>query len=732
MSEFPFCKQLDAMDCGPACLQMIAQHYGRRYTLDSLRERSFLSREGVSLRGIKAAAMSIGMQARGVRATYDQLARASALPCIIHWKQRHFIVVYGVTENRVCVADPECGVLTYNKEEFLQGWLSNGNGTGIALLLDPTPEFFTQPEPARPAAGFRFLRPYLTPYRKQVVQLLIGLLAGSAIQLILPLLSQMLVDVGIGRQNVHFMYVVLAAQLMLFLSRTGIEFFRQRILLHVGTRINIALLSDFLLKLMKLPLGFFETKTLGDLLQRIDDHERIEDFLTTSTLSMLFSFVNLVIFSVVLAWYNLTIFGVFLLGSSLYLLWGSLFLQRRRTLDFKRFEQLSAHQGKLIEIITGICEIKLNTCEQQQQQAWAAIQKTLFNTNVAALTLSQFQEIGMVSIHQLQNIFITFLSVKAVIDGSMTLGMVLAVQYILGQLYGPIDHFIAFIQNAQDAKISLERIEEIHRQEEEDMPDDGNVESFSPPSLLCGNDASLAVSHVSFRYGSPHAPLVLEDVSLQIPAGKITAIVGSSGSGKTTLLKLLLGFYPPAHGSITVGERELADFSPRFWRSQCGTVMQDGFLFSDTIAHNIALGSEKIDPQRLRYAAEVASIDEFIASLPSGYDTHIGADGYQLSQGQKQRLLIARAVYKNPQYLFFDEATNALDAENERVIIEQLTRFFQGHTVVVVAHRLSTVKYADHIVVLERGHVREQGSHSELITRQGRYYQLVKNQLDGF
>jgi ATP-binding cassette subfamily B protein len=722
MAHFPFSKQFDAMDCGPACLQMIARHYGQSYPLDMLRERSFLTREGVSLRGVKAAAESIGLHAHGVRITFEQLARPAALPCIVYWQQRHFIVVYAIEAQTVSVADPACGLLTYSKAEFLQGWL-NGQSKGVALLLTPTWQFYGPHTEHRTRASFLTLWPYLKPYRGLFGQLGLGILAGSVIQLLLPFLAQILVDIGIGQQNLPVMYIVLAAQLTLFLSRTGIEWLRRWLLLHISTRINVALLADFLSKLLRLPLGFFETKTLGDLLQRIDDHARIEAFLTTAPLSLGMAGVTFIVFSIVLASYQFTIWLVFLAGSSLYILWNLLFLRRRRTLDFKRFLQLGEQQSKALEILTGIREIRVNTCEEQQLGHWAALQGQLFRTSLSALKLNQAQEIGAMCIDQLQNIILTFLAVKAVLDGRMTLGMVLAIQYILGQLYGPIAQIVELVHVVQDAKLSLERIREIHQQPDEDPPDAPKIQELP-------EQASLHLSEVSFRYGGPHAPLVLKNISLSLPVGKVTAIVGPSGSGKTTLLKLLLGFYPPTVGVIRLGEHDLKTIRSRTWRSQCGVVMQDGILFTDTIARNIALSSAEIDVDRLQEAAEVANIREFIEALPAGYETRIGEEGYQVSQGQKQRLLIARAVYKQPRYVFLDEATNALDAENERRILAQLNRFFEGHTVVIVAHRLSTVKRADQIVVIDQGQIAEIGTHESLTQQQGRYYYLIKEQLE--
>lgn len=724
--SFPVYKQLDTMDCGPTCLRMIARYYGKSYALQTLRERSFITRLGVSLLGISDAAETIGMRTLGARLTFEQLAHEVPLPCIVHWKQRHFVVVYNIKKDKVYVADPEHGLITYSRQEFFTNWLSTkreGENRGVALLLEPTPDFYTQDDESANKSGFTFLFAYLMPYKRHIVQLFLGMLTGSLLQLIFPFLTQSLVDVGITHQNLDFIYLVLIAQVVLALSRMSVNFIRGWILLHISTRINIAIISDFLIKLMKLPVGFFDTKMIGDLKQRIEDHHRIEAFLTSSTLSLLFSFVNLVVFGIVLAMYNRKILGIFLVGSLLYVTWITLFLRKRRELDFKRFAQLSENQSNLIQLISGMQEIKLNNCEKQKRWEWENIQAKLFHVNVKGLSLGQYQSVGAFSIHQSKNILITFLAAKAVMDGRMTLGMMLAVQYILGQLNSPIEQLIEFLHTAQDAKISLERLGEIHQQQDEESPEQAKI-------CLLPARKDMSVSQLAFQYAGPHSEYVLQDIELCIPAGNVTAIVGTSGSGKTTLMKLLLGFYAPTHGRICIGETNLKNVSERFWRSQCGAVMQDGFLFSDTIAKNIAVSDEVVDTEKLLYAVRVANIQAFIESLPLSYNTKIGAEGHGLSQGQKQRILIARAVYKDPEYLFFDEATNALDANNERVIMNNLEQFFKGRTVVVVAHRLSTVKHADQIVVLEKGRIIETGSHQELARLQGAYYHLVKNQLE--
>jgi ATP-binding cassette subfamily B protein len=723
---FPFIKQLDAMDCGPTSLAMIARYYGKAYSQQTLRDRSFITREGVSMLGTSDAAESIGMRTMGVRITFDQLASEVLLPCIAHWKQNHFIVVYKIKNNTVYVADPAHGLVKYTKEEFMTGWASTrkeGENQGLCLLVEPTPDFYKMEDENLNKSSFKFLFSYLRPYKKFLAQMMLGMVVGSLLQLIFPFLTQAVVDFGINNQDIGFITLILISQLALFAGRTSVEFIRSWILLHISTRVNISLISDFLIKMMKLPIGFFDTKMIGDILQRIGDHTRIENFLTTSTLNILFSLINLVIFGIVLFIYDMRIFWIFVIGSILYFAWIYLFMKKRRELDFKRFNQLADNQSNLIQLITGMQEIKLNNCEKQKRWQWERIQARLFRVNIKSLSLSQYQQIGSVFINQTKNIFITFFAAKAVIDGGMTLGMMLAVQYIIGQLNSPIEQLISFMHTTQDAKISLERLGEIHQKKNEEDPDEEKV-SILP------SDKSINISGISFQYEGPHSEFVLKDVELQIPESKITAVVGVSGSGKTTLVKLLLGFYPPSKGEIKIGDIDIRSISSRLWRQRVGAVMQDGFIFSDSIAKNIAVRDEIVDKKRLLEAARIANIQEFVDSLPLGYNTKIGQEGHGLSQGQKQRILIARAAYSNPDYLFFDEATNALDANNERAIMENLGNFFKGRTVVIVAHRLSTVKNADQIVVLEKGKIVERGTHLELTKIKGAYYNLVKNQLE--
>lgn len=730
---FPYCHQEDAMDCGPASLRMVALHYGKEYSLATLRERCFITREGVSMQGISDAAESIGMRTVGVRVTFRQLADDVPLPCILHWNQCHFVVCYKIKNRRkdqsdIYIADPACGKAKYKKEEFLKCWLStvrNGEPQGLALLLEPGPEFGRMEDERR--SGRRdmvsFLR-YFLPYRRQLWLLLLTLLVTSAIQLLFPFITQGMVDVGIANRDLGFITVLLIAQIMLLAMQTFIGFLRSWMMLQMNARVDIAMISDFLMKLMRLPIKFFDTKKTGDIMQRIGDHGRIKQFLMGSSLNIVFSLFNFVVFASILAYYHPVILIIFLIGNSCYVAWVLSFMHRRRLLDIRRFNQSAAEQSNIVQLIQGMQEIKLNNCEQEKRWEWERIQMRLFRINIKSLRLGQLQQVGQLCFSQLTNIIITFIAARAVVEGKMSLGQMMSLTYIIGQVSAPIADFIGFAQQFQDARISMERLNEVHQLKGEDCS--SHSDSDGQNITICGD---IVLHDVSFSYSGAPRGYALENVSLVVPEGRVTAVVGASGSGKTTLIKLLQGFYPPLQGEITVGSKQLCGISPRQWRSQTGSVLQDGFIFSDTIARNIAVTGE-IDNQRLHHAAEMACIHDYIASLPLGYHTKIGMEGNGLSQGQRQRILIARAVYKNPDYIFLDEATNALDANNERAILNNLHEFYKGKTVVVAAHRLSTVTAADNIVVLERGRVVEQGTHRQLVEKHGLYYQLVKNQLE--
>ena len=722
--------QHDSMQCGIACLQMVCKYFGREYSLDSLSKLCFATTEGVSMLGINEAANTLGLHTISARVTTTMLGKAP-LPSILHWDQNHFVVLYKVKKGKkFYVADPGKGLVTYGLDEFKQHWIStksNGEDKGIAMFLETTPAFFTykmeDEEHIKEKRSFRFLLGYVRKYRKYFGQIILGLVVGSLLQLVLPFLTQSIVDVGIKNQDIGFVWLILLGQLMLTISRTAIDFIRRWLLLHISLRINISLVSDFFIKLLKLPMSFFDTKLMGDLMQRMNDHSRVNNFLTQQTLNITFAMLTFVVFSVVLFFYNKLVFAIFLLGSILYGAWMTLFLKRRKVLDYELFEQQAINNNKTYEFITSMQEIKLQDCEQRRRWEWEDTQADLFGVQMKSLKLQQTQEAGSIFINEVKNIIITVVAATAVIHGQMTLGMMLAVQYIIGQLNSPVEQLMNFFYSLQDVKISLERINEIHQ-----MDDENGKESLL--TSIEDKNEGIDIKNIMFKY-DPHAlRKTIDDVSIHIPQGKVTAIVGASGSGKTTLIRLMLGYYPVLEGTINIGNTDINKLNKKWWRRQCGVVMQDGVIFSESIARNIAVDDGDIDKERLLKAAEIACIKDYIMALPLKFNTKIGRDGVGLSQGQKQRILIARAVYKNPDYIFLDEATNSLDANNERSIVENLDMFYKGKTVVIVAHRLSTVKNADQIVVIDHGKVVEEGNHESLTAKRGAYYNLVKNQLE--
>lgn len=739
---FPFYKQLDSMDCGPASLKIIAQYYGKHYSLKRLRDLCHISREGVSLLGISDAAESIGFRTVGAKITWEQLRDEATLPCIVHWNQRHFVVVYKIKKIKknwwIYVSDPALGLLKYSEEQFRKSWEQSKyiasnyhevssetlqNNQGIVLLLDVTAQFYKEIGDEDKRLSFGVLLQYLRPYKKYLVQLALAMVTASVLSLILPFLTQSLVDVGIGSSNISFIVLILIAQLVLVLGQLANNLIRAWLMLHMTTRISISLISDFLAKLMRLPIAFFDSKMVGDIMQRIGDYNRIQSFLTSSLLSIIMASLSFVVYGIIMGGYDLNILGVFMLGSILYVGWIIMFMKQRRKIDYMRFQESSANQSNIVQLINGMQEIKLNNCEKQKRWEWEHIQARLFKVSIKGLALGQTQEVGGTFIDQTKNIMISFLAARAVINGNMSLGMMMSLQYIIGQLNAPLSQFISFIQATQDAKISLERLSEVHEKDDEEPIDDHYI--YDIPE-----NADIEFKNVTFQYQGPHSPKALDDISVIIPANKTTAIVGASGSGKTTMLKMMLGFYYPTNGDILLNNIKLNQYSVSSWRRVCGTVMQEGYIFSDTIANNIGVSDESVDIDRIRHATVIGNIDTYIDELPLGYNTKIGADGNGLSMGQKQRLLIARAAYKNAKFLFFDEATNSLDANNEKIIMERLEELFEDKTVVVVAHRLSTVKNADKIIVLDNGRIVEEGTHNELTLKRGYYYNLVKNQLE--
>jgi len=715
------------MQCGIACLSMVCRHYGKRYSVGALSRFCFATTEGVSMLAITQAAGKLGFETKSVRISTEQLGSAP-LPCILHWNQNHFVVLYKVSRGgrKFHVADPGKGKICYSREEFERHWVSTqsgGEGKGIAMFLEPTQDFYDKQDvQTGERRSFRFLWGYVMEYRQYFLQIFLGLLLGCVLQLIMPFLTQGIVDLGIRHKDVGLIWMILLGELMLVVGRTATDFIRRRLLLHISMRINISLVSDFFIKLLKLPMSFFDTKLMGDLLQRMGDHSRVQSFLTNQVLSVMFAMLSFVAFGVVLFIYNRLIFAVFLLGSLLYGLWIAHFLGRRKVLDYELFEQQAINQNKTYQFITSMQEIKLQDCERRRRWEWEDTQADLFDVQMKSLKLQQTQEAGSIFINELKNILITVLAATAVINGQITLGAMLAIQYIVGQLNSPVEQLMSFIYSLQDVKISLERINEIHQSE--------NEESRDNQLMAFEGEKRIAIDHIDFKY-DPHAlKNTLEDISFDIPEGKVTAIVGASGSGKTTLIKLMLGYYRVMSGAISIAGRDINDYNLKWWRRHCGVVMQDGVIFSESIARNIAVDDGGVDVERLEQAARIACIHDYVMSLPLKYNTKIGRDGVGLSQGQKQRILIARAVYKNPDFIFLDEATNSLDAKNERGIVQNLDKFYEGRTVVVVAHRLSTVRNADQIIVIDHGRIAERGDHASLIAKKGAYYDLVKNQLE--
>ncbi len=729
---FPFYKQIDQFDCGPACLKMISKYFGRNFSPEHLRHICNITPDGITIKSLMNGAEALGFQTVPASINYKVLEEEAPLPCIAYWRDRHFLVVYKVEKNKVYVADPSHGLIQYKKQEFIEAWQNsnkaNDESEGIVVLLEPTAEFHNK-ENTDFSKGLKGIIPYLTNYRKYILQVFIGLIAGSVIQLILPFITQKLVDKGINLGNLHFVYVLLIAQLVLFLSSVFLTVIRSWLLLYVGARVNMLIASDYLVKLLNKAVSFFDSKTPGDILQRINESSRIENFLVSVPIN-LFSYMNALIFLFVLAYYSMTIFIIFLIGISLYTFWIWLFMKKRAELDFKRFDASAGLNSQLIQIVNGIQEVKVNGSEKRHIRSWEKVRVRYFKSSISSLTLSQLQSVGGDIINELKNIFITFTAAVLVMDGKITLGGMLAIQYIIGQVNGPLLSLVGFFVTIQDAKLSMERF--------------NDIDFVTPEEKVLGDDTliklpeeafDINIKDLNFSYVNDQNQLVLKNINFTIPKGKITAIVGDSGSGKTTLLKLLLKLYLPTNGEILIGDYNLKHISSKSWRASCGTVMQDGFIFSDTISQNIteSASEDAIDVERLLKSVKLANIEELINTLPSGFNSSIGAagsSGRTLSGGQRQRLLIARAVYKNPRFLFFDEATSALDANNERIIVNNLTEFYKGKTVVIIAHRLSTVRDADQIIVLEKGEIKEMGKHEDLIEKKGSYYTLIKNQLE--
>ena len=730
--RFPHFKQTNSSDCGPTSLRMIARYYGLDYSTEMLRKHCHITRQGVNLLGISEAAEYIGFETAGLKVTFEQLAEEGVFPCILHWNQNHFVVCYGIEKCKnggfkIHISDPASQRLTYTKDEFERCWIgpqADENSNGVALMLEPSDDFGKIEDEYRKNSRsmLSFVR-YFTPYHSMIGQLVLAMLVGSVIQMILPFLSQAMVDQGINGRNLNIITLILFAQLGFFVATLSIDYIRSWIMLHMNSRIDIQLIADFLIKLTAMPLQFFDSRMTGDILQRIGDHGRIKNFLLSNSMRIVFSLINFVVYLAILAYYNVLVLAIFVVGNTLYVAWISFFMRYRRELDIKRFNQSAMEQSKMIQLVQGMQDIKLNNCERQKRWEWERIQVRLFQIGLKGLRIGQIQQSGSVFFTQTTHILIYYIAAKSVVEGSMTLGMMMSLTYIIGQVSAPIGEFIGFAQSFQDAKISLERLNEIHSQDDEETNIDKKLSTLP-------KEHDIEIKDLSFSYTGSERELALKNITLSIPAHKVTAIVGESGCGKTTLIKLLQGFYEPTHGSITVGDTMLSDINPHTWRAATGSVMQDSYMFSDTIANNIAVNSDETDKEQMMNAARMARIDGFVESLPMGYDTIIGMEGKGVSQGQRQRILIARAIYKNPKYIFLDEATNSLDATNEAKIMDNLRQFYEGRTVVISAHRLSTVRDADQIIVMNAGEIVERGNHYSLLKKRGRYYELVKHQIN--
>lgn len=724
LKRFPHYKQVDEMDCGATSLRIIFKHYGKLVSIHKIRKLCQTTKNGVNLLGISEAAEKLGFRTYGVRLSIEQLQEAE-LPCILHWNQNHFVVLYKIHSRKYYISDPASGLITFEEKEFSKNWFSTKElHAGLSLLLSPGPNFYKidEEEPELKLEWSKIFT-YFLKYKKLFIQLILGMLLGTLLSLIAPFLTQSVVDIGINTKNISFINLILIAQLMLFVGSTAVSFIRSWIMLHITTRVNISILTDLLIKIMKLPMNFFDLKTHGDIMQRMSDQQRIESFLTGSTLNTLFSIVNMVIFGTLLVIYNKTIFLVFFVATALYTLWILSFMKYRRQLDQKRFKIASENQTYMVEMIQSIKDIKINNAQKQKRWGWEALQARLFKFKVESLVLSQYQSIGSMAINQAKGILITYISAKAVIDGEITLGGMMAIQYIVGMVSNPVESLLGFMQSYQDAKISLERLNEIYETEEEENTNKDYLKQLP-------DNKTIEIKNLTFRYFGAGNDPIFTKLNLTFPEGKTTAIVGTSGSGKTTIIKLLLRYYNPEEGEILIGGTKIDQIDFGLWRDSCGSVLQENYVYADTIEGNIAVNDEFANKELLNNAIKVANMEDFIADEPFGLATKIGTAGKGISQGQRQRLMIARAVYKNPTYIFLDEATNSLDANNEKQIVEKLDQFFNKRTVIVVAHRLSTVKNADNIIVLEKGEVVEQGTHKELTALRGNYYELVKNQLE--
>lgn len=720
--RFPTEYQMDAKDCGPASLKMVAKYFGRYYSLQYLRDKCGITKEGVSLLGISAAAESIGLHTAAFKCTIDDVIMKVPFPAIAFWNENHFVVVYHADKKHVWVSDPVKGHVKYSRQEFIVGWYLKNEDKGVLLALEPTADFnLSKQEKEQEKNSLQSMLRYFMPYKKQFALIFFVMFVVTLLQGVLPFISKAVIDVGINTSDVKFINMVLVGNICILLSVMVFNVVRDWILMHITARVNISLISDYLVKLMKLPVTFFENKLLGDILQRAQDHERIRSFIMNNSLSLIFSVFTFVIFSIILLIYNSVIFYIFTAGSVLYIVWVLLFLSIRKKLDWQYFELVSKNQSYWVETVSAIQDIKIYNYERSRRWKWEEIQARLYHVNKRVLAVTNLQNLGAQFIENIKNMAITFFCAMSVISGDITFGVMISTQFIIGMLNSPLVQFIHFIVSAQYAKISFLRMNEIRHLEDED-----ELLSVGTTTILPENK-SLILKKVMFQY-APHLPMVLTNINLYIPENKVTAIVGSSGCGKSTLLKLLVRLYKPSYGTINMGGMNVTALNLRVWRDMCGVVMQDGKVFNDTVKNNIVLDDENVDEEQLVKCCQIAQIKEEIDQMPRGFDTEIGEQGRGLSGGQKQRLLIARALYRNPKYLFMDEATNALDTVNEQKIVQALKRAFKNRTAVIIAHRISTIRNADQIVVMDKGQIVEIGTHEILMGKQGVYFTLVSSQ----
>ncbi len=723
--RFPFTRQFDQMDCGPACIRMVAAAHGRHYPLSYLRSLSHLTREGVSVAGIRDALAQIGMESLSFEMTLEQLREKCPLPAILHWEQNHFVVLYEAKRSRwsgrwhYSVANPAYGKHTFSEESFSRFWL-NGE-KGVVVAISPTEDFYSRKDVKEKHSLVRFARRYVWPYKWEMSQSALGMLFGLFLSLVTPFLTQAMVDDGIGLRDMSLIVSIMLAQLFIFFGTFSMGLISSWVSLYMSTRINISVLSDYLTKLLRLPMTFFETKSVGDYQQRLGDHGRLQSFVTYNTLSTLFALVSVPFYLAIIAWYSPVILAAYLLLTAASTGWMMWFFRRRKALDYEQFRISSENQNRQYELLQGITDIKLNAYDDYKMEEWRSLQERQYGMSQKVLRLEQVQSTGFMLIGQLRNIFITCWIAAEVVSGELTLGMMMSISAIIGQVNGPLSQLIGFLQQLQNARISLERSEEVHLCQNEDTPQQAELPADRP--------LDIHVSDLSFSYTGRIGTEVLSHIDLHIPAGSMTAIVGESGSGKTTLMKLLLKFYAPTSGEICLGDRPLSHYTAKSVRQAAGIVMQDNFLFSDTVARNIMLG-EAPDEKRLAEAVHVACLDDYVARQPLGLLTKVGSEGIGVSGGEKQRIMLARAAYKHPCYLLLDEATSSLDAENERRITEHIAQRFAGCTRIVIAHRLSTVRHADQIIVLRHGRVVEAGTHDALVKQRGYYYDLIHNQLE--